>query len=181
MTMRRFFLCGGANGSRHSLAVLTQGVTRSSPDAILFAGGIHAPSRRWASRAKPGSLTLDDSRYVEEFFATLGRLGVFSAIIPGPAGGPTEEFFRLGMEAELAHPDVHIAHATLVAEDGLAVCGLGGPIAEGRLLGIDSSPRPAAEYALRPLWNAKQPRKVLLLPAPPPGALGGDEGVPLVS
>ena len=96
-------------------------------------------------------------------------------------GEPLEEFLRLALQAELTYPHVHVVHATLVAEQGLAVCGLGGVLAEKRLLGMDSCSRPTAEYFLRPLWTARQSRKVLLLPAPPPGKLGGSEGEPLVA
>ena len=60
------------------------------------------------------------------------------------------------------------------------MCGIGGAVEEKGLIGIDSLSRPGAEFALRSLLTAKQPRKVLLLPAAPPGALGGEEGNPLM-
>jgi len=63
---------------------------------------------------------------------------------------------------------------------GRTHCGLGGPIAERKLFGVDSHSRVTAEYALRPLWNAKQPRKALLLAVPPCGPLGGPDGAELV-
>jgi len=181
MKLRRFFLCSGVHGSRDSLDWLTGAVVRQSPDALLFAGGILAPSRHAVTGSTPWSLNKDDYRFIEEFFAVLGSSGAFTALIPGPAGVPLEEFFRLGVELELVHPNVHVAHATVIEEDDLAVCGFGGPIGEQKLIGIDSASRPTVEYALRPLWNVNKPRKVLLLPVPPPGPLGGDEGVPLVA
>jgi Icc-related predicted phosphoesterase len=178
---QRFWVCCGAYGNRDSMSLLRQAATTRRADALLFAGGIVAIPRHY----RPGetsewSLTLDDTRFIEEFFSTLGGLGIFSAAVHGPTGAPLEEFLRLGMQAELAYPTVHFVHATLVEAGGLAFCGIGGSVAEGQLLGTDCYTRTTAEYALRPLWNTKQPRKVLLLPSPPPGPLGGPEGDPLV-
>jgi Icc-related predicted phosphoesterase len=91
-----------------------------------------------------------------------------------------EEFLRLGMQAELIFPHVRIAHGTLIEEKDLAVCGLGGLLAERPLMGIDHYLRPTAEYFLRSLRWTQKPRTVLLLPAPPPGRLGGSDGDPLI-
>ncbi len=178
--MRRFLLCAGVHGSPQALGRLRRVVNARRPDGVLFAGGIVSPDRRCAAKVTPWSLAAEDSAFAEQFFTALGRLGVFCAVIPGPAGEPLDEFFRLAIEAELAFPNVHIAHATLIEEGGVAVCGLGGDISEGPLSGCECYTRPAAEYFLRPLWRAEQPRKVLLLSAPPPGPLGGSEGNALV-
>jgi hypothetical protein len=178
--MRRFFLFGGVHGNGDSLTWLTRVVRARCPDALLFAGGILPPLRAPDGASSPWGLGPKARRFIEEFFATLGELGVFTALIPAMAGEPLEDFLRLALQAELIHPHVHVAHATLVQERGLAVCGLGGVLAEERLLGMDCCSRPVAEYFLRPLWTAKESRKVLLLPAPPRGKLGGAEGDPLV-
>jgi Icc-related predicted phosphoesterase len=84
------------------------------------------------------------------------------------------------MPAELTFPNVHAVHATLVEEGDLAVCGLGGTIAEGPLLGTEAFTRTTAEYLLRPLGRSDRPRKVLLLASAPSGPLGGPEGKPMV-
>jgi len=177
---RRFWVCSGIYGSRDSLGWLRQAVARKSPDAILFAGGILAPSRADAVNGTPWRLSREDSRFIEEFFATLGQSGVFCAVLPGLTGEPLDEFLRLGMQAELTFPLVHVAHATLIEAGGLALSGIGVVIGERRVLGMDSYSRTTAEYFLRPLWQAKQPRKVLLLSAPPTGALGGSRGSALI-
>lgn len=178
--MRHLLLCGGIHGNPRSLVHLRQAATYQCPDGILFVGSILAPSRRCEEKLTPWSLTLEDSRFIEEFFHTLGDLQVFSAVIPGPAGEPMEEFLRLGMQAELAFPHVHVAHGTLIEETELAVCGLGGTLTERPLIGIDHYLRPTAEYFLRSLRWTRKPRTVLLLPAPPPGRLGGSDGDPLI-
>jgi Icc-related predicted phosphoesterase len=178
--MRRLVLCAGLHGHPEALGWLRRLVEARRPDGLLFAGGILHPARRCAAKETPWSLAAEDTAFAKQFFTALSGLGVFCAAIPGPAGEPQDEFFRLALEAELAFPNVHVAHATLVAEGDVAVCGLGGDIAEGRLIGCESYTRPAAEYFLRPLWRAEQPRKVLLLSAPPPGPLGGPEGNALV-
>jgi len=177
---RRFWLCCGIDGCRDSLRWLRRGVLARRPDAVLFAGGLLTPSTQRSTRATPWSLSLGDCRFAAQFFATLGKLKVFSAVIPGLSGEPLEDYARLGMQAELEHPTVHIVHATLVEAGGWAVCGLGGPIAEKQLCGMDSLSRVTAEYALRPLRNARPARKVMLLSVPPCGGLGGPDGVSLV-
>ncbi|HLN29026.1 MAG TPA: hypothetical protein VK395_14860 [Gemmataceae bacterium] len=178
--MRRYLLCSGVHGQTRSLDWLKQAVDQRRPDGILFVGGILDPGRHCAVRTTPWSISNEDSLFVLKFFRTLGQLGVFSAVIPGPAGEPMEEFLRLGMQAELESPYVHVAHATLVEEQDTAICGIGGSIAERPLIGMDSYSRTQAEYFLRSLQTTQRPRKVLLLSAPPPGLLGGMEGNPLV-
>jgi hypothetical protein len=179
--IRRLLLCSGVHGSRDSLTWLRRAVRQRRPDALLFAGGILSLSRADGDDGYPWRLTLEDGKFIKEFFAALGELRVFTAIIPAPFGEPLDEFLRLALQAELAFPKVHVVHATLIEKDGLAVCGLGGILAEHELLGLDSLSRPTAEYFLRSLWTARQPRKAILLPTPPPGKLGGVEGEPLVA
>jgi Icc-related predicted phosphoesterase len=173
-------MCSGVYGKKSSLEFLREAVKDRNPDAILFAGGILAPSRQPTEKQTPWSMGREDLLFCEEFFAVLGKTDVFSAVIPGPAGEPLDEFYRLGMHAEINFPHVHIAHATLIEKEDVALSGVGGSIGETPLLGIDSYSRTTTEFYLRSLWRAKQPRKILLLPAPPPGPLGGSKGSSLV-
>jgi Icc-related predicted phosphoesterase len=117
---------------------------------------------------------------VERFFRTLGALETFCAVIPGVGREPLEEFFRLGMQAEMEYPNIHVVHATLVEEGHIAFCGIGGTIVERELLGTDSYSRVVTEYFLRSLRRTNEPRTVLLLPSAPPGSLGGPDGDPLI-
>jgi Icc-related predicted phosphoesterase len=178
--MRRFRACCGVDGHAESWDWLGRAVADRPPDAVLFAGGILPPQRQGAEKLSPWSLSAEESAFAEQFFAALGRLGVFCAVIPGPAGEPLDEFFRLAAGAELLFPNIRAAHATLLQEGDVAVCGLGGVLSEEPLLGVEPYSRAAAEYFLRTLPDARQPRKILLLPAPPPGPLGGEEGSRLV-
>jgi len=143
---RRFWVCSGVYGSRDTLVWLRQAVARKPPDAILFAGGILASSLppRCGERDALG-LSRKDSRFIEEFFMVLGKSRVFSAVLPGLEGEPLDEFLRLGMQAELTFPTVHIAHATLIEAGGLALSGIGVVIGERRVLGMDSYSRTTAE------------------------------------
>jgi hypothetical protein len=97
-------------------------------------------------------------------------------VIPEPNFVPEDQFCRLAMAVELEFPNVHLAHATVVDTHDLAVCGLGMAIAEQALMRDDSYSRVKAQYFLRALRSSDKPRKVLLLPEPPPGPLGGPEG-----
>jgi hypothetical protein len=178
--MRRFLICSGIHGDPNGIARLERVAAARHPDGILFAGGILAPARECAVRSTPWCLTTADARFIEDGFAALGRLKVFSAVIPGPAGEPMDEFYRLAMAAELTFPNVHVVHATLVEKEDVAVCGIGGTIAEGPLLGAETYTRTTVEYQLRPLWRSKKPRKVLLLAAAPSGSLGSRDDKTLV-
>jgi hypothetical protein len=179
--MRSFWLCAGANGKKDSLDWLRQAVQARQPDGVLFAGGIANPCGRPGYRESMWSLAREDVLFVEEFFESLGRLGVFSALIHSSAGGPLGEFLQLAMHAELEFPNVHVVHVTPVEAGDLMVIGIGGALADHHLLGGDSYSRPEAEYFLRPLWSSDKPRKVLLLPEPPPGPLSKKEANPLVA
>jgi hypothetical protein len=175
--MRRLLLCSGVDGKRHSIERLRRIAAERRPEAVLFAGGILNPERQMAPRGvSPWGLTPEDERFAHEFGAALGGLGIFSAVITGPNFQPMDEFYRWGMAVELAYPHVHMAHATLLEEQDLAVCGLGVAIAEEALMREDSYSRIRALYFLRPLRTSVKPRKVLLLPDPPPGVLGGPQG-----
>lgn len=175
--MRRLLLCSGVYGKRRGIEALRCFAAERRPDAILFAGGILSLERHMASHSSSDcGLTLEDQQFIHDFTRTLGDLAIFSAVIPGPNFVPLDEFFRLGMAAELEFPHLHVVHATLVEEQDLAVCGLGVAIAEEALNREDSYSRIRANYFLRPLRTSVKPRKVLLLPEPPPGTLGGPEG-----
>jgi Metallophosphoesterase, calcineurin superfamily len=114
----------------------------------------------------------------EQFFNGLGKLGVFTAVIPGTFEVPLREFLRLATDAEVAHPDLHVVHATPLERSDVAIGGLGGELteaddrAEERLC----YSRASAEYFLRALWQAEKPHEVLLLSVAPPGPLGGEAG-----
>jgi Icc-related predicted phosphoesterase len=174
--MKRLLLCSGLYGKTNGIERLRQLAAERQPDAILFSGGILSPQRQVIERTTPWCLTLEDERFVQAFFKALGSLGVFSAVIPGPNFQPLDELCRLGMAGELDSPNVHMVHATLVEERDLAVCGLGVAIAEEALMREDSYSRIRAHYFLRALRTSDKPRKILLLPEPPPGVLGGAEG-----
>jgi Icc-related predicted phosphoesterase len=174
--MKRLLLCSGIAGKTDSIERLRQFATKRQPEAILFAGGILSPERQVVPRTTPWGLTLEDERFVQAFFKALGGLGVFSAVIPGPNFEPLDEFCRLAVASELDFPNIHVVHATLVEERDLAVCGLGVAITEAPLMREDSYSRIRAHYFLRTLRISEKPRKVLLLPEPPPGVLGGPEG-----
>ena len=121
--MKRFLVCGGVHGSDTALRELRRLVMERRPDGLFFAGGILALERSQES-------TFDDQRFLQDFFELLGELDVFTAVLPGPADTPLEEFLRLGMDAESEYPHVHLAHANLIAAAGLAVCGIGGSLVE---------------------------------------------------
>ena len=174
--MKTFLICGGIHGERRSLERLEQAVKDLRPDGILFAGGVLSPNHDFEPRVTEWDMTQADSRFVEDFFRTLGGLGVFCAVIPGPADGPLDEFLRLGMDAELEFPSLDVVHATLVTAGNVAVCGVGGRVSDGPAWELDLCSHTQAEYLARPLRDARQSRKILLLATPPPGPLGGTLG-----
>ena len=175
--MRRLLLCCGICGKKSAVEGLCRLATERRPDAILFAGGILSCQRKSEARSVGlWALTQEDERFTLEFCAALGAVGIFSAVIGEPSFVPREQFCRLAMVAELEYPHVHSAHATLVETRDLAVCGLGVAIAEQALMREDYCSRVEAQYFLRSLRSSEKPRKVLLLPEPPPGPLSGAEG-----
>lgn len=175
--MRRFLLCSGVQGRPKSLEWLRHAVSRRQPDGILFAGGVLDTARHYVPKAtSEWGLTREDAVFIEHFFETLGQLGVFAAVIPGPVDTPVEDFLRMGMHAEIDYPNVHVVHATLVEKGDIAVTGVGGCISENSVTDPATCSRTFAEYCLRSLWTARQPHKILLLANPPTGPLGGDKG-----
>jgi Icc-related predicted phosphoesterase len=179
--MRRLLVCSGVRGSLRSLVGLQKAVKLRRPDGILFAGGVLDTTRHYELQASTEwGLAGDDARFIERFFEVLGGLQVFSAVIPGPFDTPLEDFLRMGMRAEIEFPTVHLVHGTLVEQGDSAFCGVGGCLCHEQRSDFDSCSRTMAEYHLRSLWNARQPQKVLLLPGPPTGPLGGAEGKTLV-
>jgi hypothetical protein len=177
--MNTFLLCSGVHGEDRGLHAVRLLVEVRRPDGILFAGGVLPVGRRYGPKITLWGMTREDSIFVERFFATLGGLGVFSAVIPGAEDTPLEEFLRLGTCAEVEFPSVHVVHANPATRDGMAVAGLGGWISEGAACELDCCSRTLAKYYVRPLSAATQPHKVLLLPRPPGAA--GKPGTSLLS
>src|SRR4051812_13250387 len=114
--MRRLLLTGGLDGQAEALAKLQTPVLQRRPDGVLFAGGfVGADTTSRAERLKQW----------EDALAGFGKLGVFTAVIPGALDVPLGEFLRLAKDAEVEYPDLHVAHATLWEEGDVAFCGLG--------------------------------------------------------
>ncbi len=174
--MHTLLLCSGVHGHGQALDRLRHLVETRRPNGILFAGGVLSPARYYEPKFTLWGMTHEDARFLHRFFETLGGLGVFSAVIPGAEDTPLEEFVRLGMHAEVEFPTLHLAHATVVTRDGLAVVGLGGRVSEGAACELDCCSRTLALYFLRSLAGANQPHKVLLLAKPPIGPLGSLDG-----
>src|SRR5260370_35277994 len=123
--MGRFRVWGGARGRAGALEGLRSAARLRQPEAVLFAGGVLGGVRQYAARGTtPWALTHEDALFVERFFETLGELGVFAAVIPGPADTPLEEFLRLGMHAEGDSPAAHCVHPPPVPKANVAVCGV---------------------------------------------------------
>jgi Metallophosphoesterase, calcineurin superfamily len=178
--MRRFLLCAGVFGRPRCLGWLRQAIDIRRPDGVLFAGGVLDTGHHYGGWTKPDELGRNDAFFLERFLETLGGFGLFSAIIPGRWDLPFEDFLRIGLHAEVDYPGLHLVHATLVEEEDVAVSGVGGWLVDGSANALGTCSRTLAEYHLRPLWTAKQPRKILLLPAPPGGLVGGEEGSALI-
>jgi Icc-related predicted phosphoesterase len=172
--MKRFLVCGGVHGSETALTWLRQTLIERRPNGLLFTGGILSPNRCYAPSITEWGLTRDDARFMEHFFETLGECDVFTAVLPGPYDTPLEDFLRMGMHAEQEYPNLHLAHASLIEEDGVAVCGVGGCLVEEDCQEADTTSRIRANYHLRTLDVADHFRKLLLLPAPP-CSLGGEK------
>jgi Icc-related predicted phosphoesterase len=167
--MRRLLLMGHLDGQTEALVKLQTLVKERGAHGVLFAGGIGGTNAgSHAARLKEWEACLHG----------LGNLGVFTAVIPGPADVPPREFLRLAKNAEVDNPNLHIAHATVWEQNDVAISGLGGELTEAEDCAEDRlcSARGSAEYFLRSLWQADPPRKVLLLSVAPPGPLGGEAG-----
>jgi Icc-related predicted phosphoesterase len=172
MMMRRFLLTGHLDGQGEALAKLQALAQQRRPDGVLFAGGILGPNP--TSRA-------ERLKRWEDSLGGFGNLGVFTAVVPGAVDGPLREFLRLAKDAEVDHPNLHVAHATLWEQGNVAINGLGGELTEAGDCAEEPLcyARASAEYFLRTLWQAEQPHKVLLLSVTPPGDLGGEAGNPV--
>lgn len=171
--MKRFLVCGGLHGSETALNELRRLVIERRPDGLFFVGGILDPERFPEPALPHWDRTNPEPGWMQRFFETLGDLDIFAAILPGPFDTPLEEFLRLGMHMENEYPCLHLAHANLIAVNDLAVCGIGGYLAEEKLARPDTCSRVRADYFLRSLDLAEQSRKILLLPSAPL-SLGGD-------
>jgi Icc-related predicted phosphoesterase len=167
--MRRVLIAGNADGSADSLDLLKTFAQKRRPDAVLYAGNI---------LGRHADLPGERLKQLEDFFEAVGGLGAFAAVVPGATDAPLRDFLRLMKDAEVRFPTLHSAHASLVEEGDAAFCGLGGDLTErdDHTEGLLCHARATAEYFLRPLWRADQPRKILLLSVAPPGPLGGEGG-----
>lgn len=174
--MKRFLVCSGLHGNETALQELRRLVRERRPDAVFFAGGVLPSAHLWEPERPKGGWNEEDFLFMQCFFETLGELDVFTAILPGPFDLPLDEFLRLGMDMEREYPNLRLAHATLIAVNGLAVSGIGGRLVEGVGGKADTYSRLRADYFLRNLDLAEQPRKVLLLPSAPLSLGDGVDG-----
>lgn len=165
--MRRFLLCSGIYGQAQALDRLEALVHERRPDAVLFVGGVLQQAREHAPMLRGEfGYTKQDGIFVERFFATLGRLDVFSAILPGVFDAPIELFLHTGMKAELEYPGLHVVHATPMSDGDLAIFGLGASIDGYTDTNIGYCSWTLANYYLRPLATTEKPRTMLLLSEP---------------
>lgn len=161
--LQRFLVVSGINGQAEALLRLQALVRDRRPDGLLFAGGVLPHGENDAANFDSACYANEGTLFVERFFATLGSLDVFSAVIPGVFDAPLDDFLRLGMAAEVEHPKIHLVHVTPVEEGDIAVFGLGACITDYTSTDIGYYSHTLAHYYLRPLCSAKKPWKVLLL------------------
>jgi hypothetical protein len=174
--MRRFIVCSGVHGRIESLEWLHEAVRQRRPDGVLFAGGVLDRERTYAPTSTTcWGHTRSDTTLLQGFFASLGGLGVFTAIIPGVLDAPLDLFLRLGMNAEIEYPRLHVVHATPIEEGDVAVVGLGACITDYTSTDIGYYSRSLADYYFRSLWTTSKPRTALLLPESPQSWLGEAE------
>lgn len=182
--MRRILVCAGVNGRPKALHWLLDAYEVRRPDGIFFAGGVLGAGRSYAVRdGTCWGMTPDDAVFIERFLETLGGMGeppVFSAVIPGTMDTPLADFLRMGMHAELEFPNLHLVHGCMTAEHDVAIGGMGGILCNGPACEGGACSRTLIEYHLRRFWPAKQPHRVLLLPMPPTGSLGGRAGSTMI-
>ena len=119
--MKRALIACGLDGRHEALAKLQTCVKERRPDVVLFAGGILG--------SEPASQAEKMKRWSEALDG-LGSLGVFTAVIPGPEDVPLRMSLRAAQAAEVANPDLHVAHATLLEQGDAAIGGLGGELTE---------------------------------------------------
>src|SRR2546425_6516380 len=141
-SMRRFVIAGHLDGDEDALAKLRSCVEERRPDGVLFGGGILGNGS-----ASPA----DKLKRWEGFFDGVGKLEVFTAVVPGSAEAPLREFLRVAKAAEVANPNLHVAHATLFEDRNMALAGLGGELTEDedQTETKVSYARASAEYYLR--------------------------------
>jgi hypothetical protein len=162
--MRRFLVCSGINGQATALDMLETVIRERKPDGVFFAGGVLCQQHECTPTFETEfGLAKEEALFIEHFFGALGRLGVFSAIIPGVLDAPLDQFLRIGMKAELEYPCLHLVHATPVVEQDVAIFGLGARIDGYTNADIGYYSQTMAAYYLRPLWTVAQPRTILLL------------------
>jgi Icc-related predicted phosphoesterase len=167
--LNRLLLTATLDGQAEALTKLHALVKERRPDGVLFAGRILG-SNPVSHAAK--------LKMWKDFFAGLGKLGVVAALVPGASDVPLREFLQLAKDAEIDHPNIRVAHATLFEEGNLALCGLAGDLTEAEDRSEDRLcyARASADYFLRTLWRVDPPYKVLLLSVTPHGKLGGETG-----
>jgi hypothetical protein len=128
--LRRFVIAASVNGNEGRLQWLRQIAEESHPDGILYPGDIRNPGPgRWLPEGRAG-LARDEGRFYEHFFLTLGRLARFTAIVLGPADVPLHTFLRLGMNAEVEFPNLHLAHAASCDQGDAVITGMGGQLTD---------------------------------------------------
>src|SRR5579885_3243404 len=115
--MRRFLIAGHLDGRTEMLRRLQTLARERRPDGVLFAGRI-LPDETMSPPER--------AKCWNQFFQTAGEFGTFTAVVPGASDVPLQEFLALAKDAELTHPNLHVAHATLFEEKDVAICGLGG-------------------------------------------------------
>ncbi|HZZ82237.1 MAG TPA: hypothetical protein VFE62_27310 [Gemmataceae bacterium] len=164
-----FLIIGGLNGHSEALRSLPGIVRDLTPDGLLFAGGIFPEDATEVVRfvCECEYYTEQGAVFMDRFFATLGSLGIFSAVIPGVFDAPLDEFLTRGMAAERRHPELHIVHVTPAQKGDVAIFGLGGCISDQTSTNTGYYSRSLAQYYLRPLLTCKLPRKILLVSDPP--------------
>jgi hypothetical protein len=170
--MRRFLVISGINGHAEALDRLQTMVHERQPDGLLFAGSVLPPWGEDATFKTEGMYTTEAMLFTERFFSTVGSLGLFCAVVPSIFDAPIDHFLRVGMAAELMYPNIHLVHVTPVEEGEMAVFGLGGCIMDYTSTNVGYYSQTLAEYYLRPMLTAEQPRKVLLLSDLPHGWRG---------
>jgi Icc-related predicted phosphoesterase len=176
--MRTFLACSGIDGQKNAVDRLEQLARQRHPDAILFAGGLFAPSESNESPAAGAERRHQDVQLLEQFFATLGATRTAAAVIPGPADSPLRAFLMAGMNARSQSPGVHLVHCTIVTARDVVISGVGGQLTEVEDCGEPAvrCSRTTAEYFLQAFGAADESEKVLLLGTPPKGTLGGAAG-----
>jgi Icc-related predicted phosphoesterase len=174
--MKRFLICGGIQGRVENLESLLSVARERRPNGILFAGGVLDRKRTFEPTATTyWGHSRSDTQFLQNFFASLGKLGIFSAIIPGVIDAPLDKFLELGTNAEINYPRLHLVHASPIEEGDVAVIGLGVRITDYTATDIGYYSQSLANYHLRSLQRTRHSRTVLLLSEPPESWRGDQE------